>query len=148
MSGIKCYLCLGKDNVGFAELEVVIKGIVGKNQRTEGGSDLQITPPIDKMNKNNFNAHTQEKIAIGLIKAPEVSKFLNSMSGIDMNFSERLKNVIFEKYQSLKDGGVENNEIFNELEDFCTIGEYQINYKAAGLSVLVYFFQSCEIFEK
>ena len=53
-----------------------------------------------------------------------------------------------QKYQELKMQGLDNDEIFDELWDFASGKKSDFSYKAAGLGILTYFFEKCEVFEK
>jgi hypothetical protein len=134
--------------VSFAELEILIKGILGKSKETSGGSDLVLTKPSDKMDKNNFNEQSRELVKLGLVKSGEVSDYLSKMSTMDADFGDRLKSVITEKYNQFKKEELNPNQILDELRVFCNLGSDNFLFQAAGLSVVVYFFQACEIFEK
>ncbi len=83
---------------------------------------------------------------MGLTKITTVEDYLNRNP--DIYFSERLTNIMVQQYLELKSRCADNVEIFNILWDI-TSGYYtQFTYRAAGLGILVYFFEKCEVFEK
>ena len=59
-----------------------------------------------------------------------------------------MTNIMASKYQDLKSQGLDNEEIFSELWDFASGKKSEFSYRAAGLGILTYFFEKCEVFEK
>ena len=51
-------------------------------------------------------------------------------------------------YKKLKDGGLDSITIFHELWSLTSGNKNEFVYKAAGLGILAYFFEECEVFEK
>ena len=68
----------------------------------------------------------------------------------DIDFGEHLKEGFVSKiYQRLKNvEKLSGDMLFNALFEFATKGCNDFKQRAAGLSVLVYLFEKCEVFEK
>lgn len=53
------------------------------------------------------------------------------------------------EYERLKNAELmSGDELFNGLLDFASLGATDFKQRAAGLTVLVYLFEKCEVFEK
>ncbi len=66
----------------------------------------------------------------------------------DANFGNRLTNVVASHYQQLKSQNIDPVDIFYSLWDVANGNHDDFKYKAAGLGILVYSFEKCEVFEK
>ena len=53
-----------------------------------------------------------------------------------------------QRYHELKASKLDSYEIFDELWTFASGNNSDFSYKAAGLGILTYFFEKCEVFEK
>ena len=52
------------------------------------------------------------------------------------------------KYNALKIEGMDSISIFDELWSYASGYNADFTYKSAGLGILSYFFEKCEVFEK
>jgi len=132
--------------VGFAELEIITKAIA-QNSPPES-RDLTLTPPVAKIRKNGLTGHSQFLITMGLSKAREVREFIEHVAQVDSDFPERLKEGFVAEYNRLKIDGVAGELLFESLRNFAGGSAQNFSRQAAGLVVLVYLFERCEIFEK
>lgn len=131
--------------VTFAELNIVTKYLVS-GQPTLSES-YAIIPPRDKIRRNRLSSTSEQLIIMGLTQVKQVADFINKCPDIDT--SDRLKRGFVKEYNRLKN--VENllgDDLFNSLLDFASGGSNDFKQKAAGLAVLVYLFEKCEVFEK
>lgn len=135
----------GMANLSFAELEVAIDALSSKSFDTP--ADFSLTRLKDKIIKNNFTKHSQEYITRGLNGSETVRAFLSSMSQIDQYYPERLKKGFQQKYSELQEKFA-GDELFFELFNFASLKKNDFMCRSAGLAVLVYLFQVCDIFEK
>lgn len=131
-------------NVTFAELEVIIKHIMAV-PIFENKESLKIIPPKDKIEKNNLSSNVEDDITIGMLKVKQVKDYLNKNP--DIHFKERLRVGFVEKYQELKEK-LEGDALFYALLDYASNNSPDFKYISAGLSVLTYFFELCEVFEE
>ena len=130
-------------NVTFAELEAVINYLIGSPLSL---SDLSVIPTKEKIARNNLSPIVDKFIKIGLMQSNQIAKYLNE--NVDPQFSEKLRGGFISKYMELKNQDLDSNEIFFEMLDFASNYSRDFNKQAAGLSVLSYFFELCDVFEK
>lgn len=130
-------------NVSFAELSVVTKFLVsGKYVPSDS---YTVVPPKDKIKKNKLSGEVEALITMGMTQVKQVADFIDKCP--DIEFGERLKQGFVEEYERLKnEEGLEGDDLFNALLDFASGGSSDFKQKAAGLSVLVYLFEKCEVF--
>ena len=132
-------------NVTFSELNVVTKYLVSGQFISD--ESYNIIPPREKIKKNELSSTTEQLITMGLTQVKQVSQFIDRCP--DIEFGERLKQGFVIEYERLKnEEGLKGDDLFNALLDFASGGSNDFTDKAAGLSVLVYLFEKCEVFEK
>jgi len=85
---------------------------------------------------------------MGLAAMPDVKAFVISEAKNDSEFPERLKAGFLEEYYRLRKEGVIGDELFDLMCQFAQRGFKEQNQRSAGLAILIYFFESCEVFEK
>ncbi len=127
-------------------MEIVTKAIT--QNCPPANKDLTLTPPVAKIQKNGLTGHSQLLITMGLSKAHEVGEFVEHVAQVDSDFPERLKAGFVAEYDRLKAGGAEGDLLFENLRDFAGGAAQNFSRQAAGLVVLCYLFERCEIFEK
>lgn len=132
-------------NVTFAELEVIGRYLMATSI-LENKSSLTVIPPKEKIERNNLSIEVENLITIGILQVKQVKDYLNKNP--DIQFAERLKAGFVKKYRELRDGGLVSDGLFYALWDFASNNSPNFKIKAAGLSVLTYFFELCEVFEK
>jgi hypothetical protein len=133
-------------NVTFSELDLITKAI--SNTPSAPVTDFDITSPSIKLKKNNLTENTHSLITLGLGKSEEVKSFIINVSQFDPKFPERLKAGFIEQYDKDKQKGLNGDALFESLFDFASGYSSEFRQRAAGLAVLVYLFQLCEVFEK
>ncbi len=131
--------------VDFAELQVTISYLIqGSPSQTEGS--LELITPVEKIQKNELSPAVENFLRMGLVQERQLEDYLNK--NVDTTFSSRLRNIIIGKYNELKEGGLQSDEIFYELLDFSSAYSSEFSQKAAGLTIVAYYFNVCDIFEK
>lgn len=132
-------------NVTFSELNVVTKYLV--SGRFVPSDSYTIIPPREKIKKNELSSTIERLITMGLTQVEQVSHFINRCP--DIEFGEHLKRGFVLEYERLKNTeGLKGDDLFNALLDFASGRSNDFKQKAAGLAVLVYLFEKCEVFEK
>lgn len=132
-------------NVTFAELNVVTRYLVSGHY--EPTSSFQVVPPPDKIKKNRLSREVEALIRMGTIQANQVADYIDKAPDID--FGECLKEGFVKEYEKLKnEEQLDGDDLFMALLDFASGGSNDFKKKAAGLAVLVYLFEKCEVFEK
>jgi hypothetical protein len=132
--------------VTFVELEAVTRGLLGADQpETE---DLTLTPPREKMAKNRLGPRVQRLIAIGMVNSGQVGAYIQAVEGVDSSFGNRLTEGFVDTYNSFRDRGLDGDELFFAMHSFSAQESTQFDRQAAGLSVVTYLFEKCELFER
>lgn len=134
-------------HVSFPELAEVTQWLqqVDLSQFT---TDFSLIPLEAKLKKNDLGNNSQFIITMGLSVAPLVTDFVESFSQTDLQFSDRLKFTFLEEYARLKKDGHNGDELFDLMCSFSQQGFREQTTKAAGLAVLTFLFETCEVFEK
>jgi len=131
--------------VTFAELSVVTRYIM--TGQAAINDSLTLIPPKDKIQKNGLSNTIEQLIMMGMIQVKQVADFVNRCP--DIEFGERLSQGFVMEYERLKNTEMmSNDDLFNGLLDFACVGATDFKQRAAGLTVLVYLFEKCEVFEK
>lgn len=132
-------------NVTFAELSVVIKYLASGQASTD--DSLTLIPPRDKIRKNGLSQQTSSEITTGMAQVRQVGDYISKV--LDIDFGERLKEGFVSEYQRLtNEEKLSGDTLFDGLFEFATRGCNAFVEMAAGLAVLVYLFEKCEVFEK
>lgn len=132
-------------DVSFAELAVVTK-YVASGQASQIES-YTIIPPRDKIRKNGLSQKVTDLITMGMTQVNQVAEFIDRCPDID--FGNRLKEGFVAEYERLKnEEKYQGDDLFFNLLDFASKGTTNFPEKAAGLAILVYLFEKCEVFEK
>lgn len=133
--------------VGFQELEEATQWImqVSPQPAIDGFS---LIPPEDKLKKNDLGNCARTTVTMGLSVSREVGAFVESVAQTDADFPERLKAGFLEEYYRLKREGYAGNDLFDLMCRFAQRGFREQAKRSAGLAVLVYLFEACEVFEK
>lgn len=132
--------------IGFAELEMVTKGICVMSSNRE--SDFTAIPPYEKMKRNGLTDKTNILFSMGLCKRNEVRDYIQHVAMIDETFPDRLKEGFVAEYNKLKEQNFNGDALFKGMHEFASNGNTDFTKQAAGLAVLTYLFEICEIFEK
>lgn len=133
-------------NITFSELDIVTKGII--RMPIPSDANFLVTPPVQKMLKNQLTGVAQSRLMTGVIQARMVSSFVENMVNVIPDFPERLKAGFVSEYQRLRSVGLEGNALLNALHEFSSNHSPNYDLQAAGLAVLYYLFEKCEVFER
>lgn len=132
--------------VTFLELERVTASLVTHDGLSS--QDMSVIPPADKLRKNELSSITHDYLLIALARADVVRDFVNRLTRIDDSFSARLRGGFVDEYERLKKSGSLGDELFQQMLEFATSGKRDLRSHAAGLAILGYYFEACEVFEK
>ena len=132
-------------NYTFAELEVLAKYILEKTDRGDVLKSYEILKIEEKIKKNSLE-NEKMYITMGLASNNVIKDFINNYPS--PYFSSQLNSIMSNEYNRLKQEGVDSSEIFHELWDMTSGNRDEFVYRAAGLGILTYFFEECEVFEK
>ncbi len=130
----------------FAELETVTNFVV--DQPATAGVDYTLLDPDEKMRRNGLSDQTHDLLVLGLSKVRLVTQYVETVTKIDAHFPERLRGGFLNAYRRLKEEGLDGDDLFDRLAAFACKNDHRMRYKAAGLAVLTYLFEICDVFEK
>ncbi len=109
-------------------------------------------PVEKKIIKNDLNTTVRRYIKDGLSYVESVDRFLKEIIALDRQMLDKLVFVFKEKYKELFTRGETGNDIFYEMLKYITGSRSKSNFNKetyhAGLALLVYFFEKCDVFEK
>lgn len=111
-------------------------------------ADFTIVNPQQKLDLNGFTDFAKQQLQIGLGKVEEVAKFVEHMGALESTFPEALKAGFIEVYDQCLKEGYTGDGIFNALVCHASGHSDDLQKQAAGLAVVVYYFERCEIFKK
>ncbi len=134
-------------NVGFKELDAVCRSIATQPPRIGSEWDKTLTPPLEKMRKNNLTESTNLLLMSGLALAHKVGFFIDGKVKMDYDFPIKLKEGFVKEYNILYQEGVRGDDLFEKMHEFASGGSHNMTYLAASLGVLSYLFEKCDIFE-
>jgi hypothetical protein len=133
-------------NVTFVELEIVTKALL--NSQVSPEESFSLTPPVEKMKKNGLSERSSRLIRLGLANARLVEDFVAKFTMTASSFADDLKAGFVAEYNAKVTEGFVGDELFEALRAFANSGTHDFLRQAAGLSVLTYLFEKCEVFEK
>lgn len=132
-------------NVTFAELSIVTKYLI--SGQFVSSDSLTIIPPREKIKQNELSVSIEQLITMGMTQVRQVNNFISKCP--DIEFGERLTQGFVTEYERLKnEEKLKGDDLFNALLDFASGKSNDFKDRAAGLTVLIYLFEKCEVFEK
>lgn len=133
--------------VGFPELEEATNWIrhLPPDKSTP---DFTVIPPEVKLKKNNLGDGPRVVVTMGLSLAREVREYVEGVARTDSDFPERLRVGFLNEYYRLRREGNKGDELFDLMCGFSQRGLKDQASRCAGLAVLVYLFEACEVFER
>lgn len=140
---------LAMANIAYDDITFVITALLNQkpNSLDEQGT-FKPTNPEEKMSKNDLTHEIKFALSMGLAKAGEVRDFIEKNAKIYFpDVPERLKAALNNEYKKLLSEGVRGDELFNRLYDFSHQNNPNPSRQLAGLAVLCYFFETCDVFE-
>jgi len=137
---------LSEEEFNTGDLEAITNRI-SKNSELPS-TDYILLPLAEKMVFNSMSNTTQQLINMGLMRVSEVKTYITHRTKMESAFAERLLKPLSEQYNELRTNGLNSDYIFEEIRQFACGRSLDFRKQAAGLAVIVYFFEKCEIFEK
>jgi len=134
------------NNIGFAELEIALKGISG----LKGPINITpVIPPSAKIKKNGLSSDIHALILMGLSRGNAVNKYLRENDKLNVGFADRLTNGFKKSYDDLQQKNLSGDQLFMEMLNFAS-GNNKKDFKiqAAGLAILSHLFEICEVFKR
>ena len=132
--------------VTFSELEMV-SSVLLAGFSAEWEETFVLTDPREKMRRNGLSQKVDFWLKTGLMNAREVGRFVSHMAEIYIDYPERLKAGFILRYREHQAQGLDGDSLFESLHQFSHGNSRNFSRQAAGLSVLAYLFEKCEVFE-
>lgn len=129
-----------------AEMDIVAKALIAKPMKPT--TDFHTIPIAEKMHKNNITSRMELLMRQGLAGSHDVEDHITHMSFLIPDFAESLKAGFVQKYNQLYTDGLRGDDLFEGIMLATTDGHFNIIRQATSLTMLVYLFHKCEIFEK
>ena len=134
--------------VSFRELEKATRW-VSEVPPPRPDQDFSKIPLEAKIQRNGLSVSSRNLISSYLTATPQVRSFIQSLSQDDPKFPDRLKSGFLEHYYKLRREGLSSGEdLFNSMCIFARRGFADFKIQYAAETVLVYLFETCEVFEK
>lgn len=138
----------GVATVTFRELEEATRWVI-EVPPPPPGRDFSRVSIEDKIQRNRLSQSTQNVITSHLAAVPQVRRFIQRLSQDDPRFPERLISGFLQHYHELRSQGVSSGEdLFDSMCVFARRGFRDYKTQCAAQAVLVYLFETCEVFEK
>lgn len=129
-------------SVTFTELESVMKYIM--SGQAVDNTSFGLVAPADKIHKNGLSAEVGGLIKMGMSRAKEVKGYLDLHP--DVQFGASLSAGFVNEYNRQKKEGFSGDTLFTGLWDY--VAGADARRRVAGLVVLAYLFEACEVFER
>jgi hypothetical protein len=100
------------------------------------------------MERNGLGKRTHDLLVLGLSKVHLVTGYVDHVAKMDARFPDKLKAGFLAALERLRAEGLEGDDLFDGLADFACGNDRRTRYQAAGLAVLTYLFEICDVFEK
>lgn len=134
--------------VTFKELEQATRWVT-EVPPPPPGSDFSRVSIEDKIRFNGLSPSSRNVIAAHLAVVPQVRAFVQGLAQEDAGFPERLKSGFLQHYHELRAGGMSSGEdLFDSMCLFARRGFPDVKTQCAAQAVLVYLFETCEVFER
>jgi len=128
----------------FAELETLCN-YIAENRAQAPLYNYLLVGISDKIAKNTLEGVTGY-IDMGLTSVIKIEDYFNRHP--DPSFVDKITGYMSFKYKELKGNNLNSVDIFYALWGVACGNNTEPNYEAAGLAIVVYFFEKCEVFEK
>lgn len=133
--------------VAFPELVTAISWVSSQDPGA-AGVGFEIISPDEKIKKNELSNSSRHIIAAGLTSRSTVAAFVEAETQLDPDFPDKLKAGFLAEYWRLRKDGHKGDELFELMCAFAQRGFTRQGDRTAGLAVLIYLFEICDVFEK
>ena len=140
------FLAHAMPNITFAELEAITNVLVTGAQLPL--SPFTVIPPQDKIARNGLTGQSTLWFNMGMLQIQQVEDYVVTTGSVDRTFVARLTSGFIGEYQQQRLAGLQGDALFAAMFQFSTQRRTEFQYQCAGLAVLVYLFERCEVFEQ
>jgi hypothetical protein len=134
-------------DVAFPQLASAVSWISAQPSLI-GVVSFDVTRPDAKIRKNALSNSSRNIILGGLVSRATVAAYVEAEAKLDPDFPEKLKSGFLTEYYALKHRGHAGDELFELMCAFSQQGLRSQADRTAGLAVLVYLFEICDVFER
>lgn len=134
-------------DIGFPELEVATRWAL-QMSAGEPPQSFSLTAPEEKLKKNDLGNSSRTIVTMGLGTVHLVRKYIEGVAQEDSDFPERLRSGFLAEYHRARKDGLVGDDLFDWMCRFSQRGFSSIAERSAGVAVLVYLFEICDVFEK
>ncbi|MCY7332037.1 MAG: hypothetical protein LH649_05130 [Pseudanabaena sp. CAN_BIN31] len=142
-------LALTMANITFEDMNFVIAAFLRQRINiVEGQENFRPTNPEVKMLKNGLTSNIRLLLDMGLAKANEVRHLIENNAKTNFpDVPDRLKSTLNFEYHKLIEENIQGDDLFIRLHAFSSCQNTDLRWQAAGLAILCYFFETCDVFE-
>lgn len=134
------------NDLTFPELHEVISRMIDVGAEPGGPSAIEPALALrKKIARNGLSPWTGSMISTGMSRVALVAECINETD--DDTLAGRLKAGMALRYGRLRSKGLDGDDLFAAMWRLAGGGNTNMKRSAAGLAVLVYFFEACEVFE-
>ena len=140
------FLAQAMPQITFVELEAITNVLVNGEQSTV--SPITVIPPQDKFDRNGLTGQSILWFNMGMQQIQQVERYVEATGSVDRTFVTRLTSGFITHYQQQREAGLQGDALFAEMFQFSSQGRTEFAFQSAGLAVLTYLFERCEVFEQ
>ena len=129
----------------FQELEEIITWLAESTDVPT--SNLLLTPIEEKIARNNLSLSTRKLIAIGIGLVGEVENYIKRISKTRPGYAYLLLGPLMTLYGNLKGDGIGNDDVVSELVHFACGHSRNPSKWVAGIVLIAYFFERCDLLD-
>ena len=130
------------DALALEDLEPVIDAL--EHRDPDPIDDLPPPPSVQKLERNGLSAEAADFLRMGRRKVRLVETYFQKCTPVELG--ERIAEAFRERYAELKGLGLSPDRIFMYLQRYAGF-QGEPKRQVAGMAVLAYLFDSCDIFE-
>lgn len=134
-------------DVAFPELASAVAWVTTQTPAVIPVS-FEITAPEEKIRKNDLSNASRIVIASGLVSQATVASYVEAETQLDPYFPDKLRSGFLAEYHALRYKGHKGDELFELMCAFAVRGLNKQIDRTAGLAVLIYLFEICDVFER
>jgi hypothetical protein len=137
----------GYQNLGFVELEQILKAIPLAEQGASD-PDFNLLGIREKIKKNQLSPQAEKLLKFGYQSLNQVDSYIEGLASVDTSYPERLKSGFINLYKEIVNTKLQGDALLLALKERIVSNRTDTLLQAAALSVILYYFEKCEIFEK
>jgi len=138
---------LRKTEFGYKELASIITWLADE-ESIQTSIDADLTPIRLKISRNGFSERIANLVHTGVARRGQVKNYVSHQAQIDPRYPKRLLNPLLARYNDLRESTQNSDQVFNGMRQFACGNSTEFELQTAGLVLIVYFFELCDLFER